>query len=411
MTRNYIHVHGHNNKREISISSHHINSVPNTCNFFPIPAGETSTDSRLLKETPSKEFVPSLMLTNVMSLAPKIDEVSLFLLNKNPDVVFITETWLTNAIDKSHINIPEYNVVCKNRSSGSHGGVCLYLRNSISYEILDHFHNAETEVLWVKIRPTRLPRGFPCIITGTLYHPPSSDNNVMLEYLAKSLTDIEGHYPGCGIILAGDFNRLIVSRLSRQFRMKQLIHLHTRGDQTLDLVLTNLNKFYDKNSLSSFPPFGLSDHNVLLLNPKERRSFSSRDRKKVFWKRDKREIRKQELGRYLSSLSWDILNNIKSCNRKEQLFEDVIKTGMDIIMPLKKTKLHANNQPWITPEFITLIKRRQKAFAQKKMTEFRHYRNLVNRERKRLRDNYFSTKVIHLKGTKPSVWWRELKRI
>ena len=45
------------------------------------------------------------------------------------------------------------------------------------------------------------------------------------------------------------------------------------------------------------------------------------------------------------------------------------------------------------------------------MTEFRHYRNLVNRERKRLRDNYFSTKVIHLKGTKPSVWWRELKRI
>ena len=55
----------------------------------------------------------------------------------------------------------------------------------------------------------------------------------MLEYLAKSLTDIEGHYPGCGIILAGDFNRLNVSRLSRQFRMKQLVHLHTRGDQTL----------------------------------------------------------------------------------------------------------------------------------------------------------------------------------
>ena len=140
-------------------------------------------------------------------------------------------------------------------------------------------------------------------------------------------------------------------------------------------------------------------------------SISSRDRKKVFWKRDTREIRKQELGRYLSSLNWDILNDIKSCNRKEQLFEDLIKTGLDIIMPLKKTKLHTNNQPWITPEFITLIKRRQEAFAQKKMTEFRHYRNLVNRERKRLRDNYFSMKVIHLKGTKPSVWWRELKRI
>ena len=246
----------------------------------------------------------------------------------------------TNAIDKSHNNIPEYNIVCKNRSSGSHCGVCLYLRNSISNEMLDHFHKAETEILWVKIRSTRLPREFSCIITGTLYHPPNSGNiyNMMLE-LVKSLTDIEGHYPGCGIILAGDFNRLNVSRLSRQFRMKQLVHLHTRGDQTLDLILTNLNKFYDKNSLSSFPPFGLSDHNVLLLNPKERRLFSSRDRKKVFLKRDTREIRKQELGRYLSSLNWDILNDIKSCNRKEHLFQDLIKIRLDTLMPLKKTKL------------------------------------------------------------------------
>ena len=39
------------------------------------------------------------MLTNVMSLAPKIDEVRLFVTNSNPDLVFITETWLTNAID------------------------------------------------------------------------------------------------------------------------------------------------------------------------------------------------------------------------------------------------------------------------------------------------------------------------
>jgi hypothetical protein len=161
----------------------------------------------------------------------------------------------------------------------------------------------------------------------------------MILELVKSLTDIEGHYPGCGIILAGDFNRLNVSRLSRQFRMKQLVHLHTRGDQTLDLILTNLNKFYDKNSLSSFPPFGLSNHNVLLLNPKERRLFSSRDRKKVFLKRDTREIRKQELGRYLSSLNWDILNDIKSCNGKEHLFQDLIKIRLDTLMPLKKTKL------------------------------------------------------------------------
>ena len=44
---------------------------------------------------------------------PKIDEVRQFVSNSNPDLVFITETWLTNGIDTNYIHIPEYNIVCK----------------------------------------------------------------------------------------------------------------------------------------------------------------------------------------------------------------------------------------------------------------------------------------------------------
>ena len=149
----------------------------------------------------------------------------------------------------NHIHIPEYNIVCKNRTTGSHGGVCLYIKNTIQFEILDNLHNEQIEVLWIKTRPTRLPRGVPCVITDTLYHPPSASDDIILDYLAKSLTDLEGRYPECGIVLAGDFNRLKVSRLSHQFRMKQLVNLRTRGNQTLDLILTNLNRFYDESTL------------------------------------------------------------------------------------------------------------------------------------------------------------------
>ena len=81
------------------------------------------------------------MLTNVMSLAPKIDEVRHFVVNSNPELVFITETWLTNAIDTNHIHIPEYNIACKNRTTGNHGGVCLYIKSTIQFEILDNFHS------------------------------------------------------------------------------------------------------------------------------------------------------------------------------------------------------------------------------------------------------------------------------
>ena len=71
----------------------------------------------------------------------------------------------------------------------------------------------------------------------------------MLDYLSTTLTTIEGQYPGCGILLSGDFNRLNVSRLRTQFKLKQLVCKPTRGDQILDLVLTNFPQLYDKEAV------------------------------------------------------------------------------------------------------------------------------------------------------------------
>jgi exonuclease III len=156
-----------------------------------------------------------------MSLVPKIDEMIPFVEDNNTDLVFITETWLTDLINTNHLQIPSYNLIYKNRSSGAHGGVCLYINNSIKFNVLEDLHDPDFEVPWVRITPTRLPRGFSSIITGTVYHPPSADAKSMLEYLFKSLTEIEGQYPNCGLLLAGDFNRLDIKSLLRQFKMKQ----------------------------------------------------------------------------------------------------------------------------------------------------------------------------------------------
>ena len=82
-----------------------------------------------------------------------------------------------------------------------------------------------------------------------------------------------------------------------QFKMKQLARFPTRGDRILDLGLTNLPQTYDKNGLEIIPPFGLSDHNVVLLNPKVR-SRQEGSSRKVITKQDTRISRKLELGRY-----------------------------------------------------------------------------------------------------------------
>ena len=132
--------------------------------------------------------------SNIMSIVPKIDEVNLFVTNNQTDFVFVTETWLNDSVSSSYLHIPGYHFINKNRSSGIHGGVGIYIKNEIKFDILNYLHDPGFEVLWVRTRPIRLPRGLSCVITGTVYHPLSADDKRILDYLLKSLTEIEGRH-------------------------------------------------------------------------------------------------------------------------------------------------------------------------------------------------------------------------
>ena len=162
----------------------------------------------------------------MMSLGPKINELRCFANDSKPDLISLTETWIyDNTTAEHYLHLPGYNLCLKNRKSGVHGGVGLYINNTIKYKALTDLYHPELEVLWAHRRPVRLPRGFPCIVSGTVYHtlyPNRSSDVAVIDYmyLTSSLMTIEGRYPGCGILLSGDFNRLNISRLQTQFKVK-----------------------------------------------------------------------------------------------------------------------------------------------------------------------------------------------
>ena len=189
--------------------------------------------------------------------------------------------------------------------------------------------------------------------------------------------------------------------------MKQLVR--TRCDQILDLIITSLPNLYENNSVEMRPPFGLSDHNVIMLHPKSRSPLASSRR--TVRKRDTQSSRRNDLFRCLSSCDWSILNSLTNCEEKIKLFADLIRIELDSIMPLKTFKLHINDQQWITAEFKKLIKLRQRAFAKGDKDLFHVYRNRVNRERKFCRARFYLSKVQDLKETKPSQWWSDFKKI
>ena len=68
-------------------------------------------------------------------------------------------------------------------------------------------------------------------------------------------------------MLAGDCNQLDLNSLCRRFNLKTLVHGPTRGNNTLDQILTNMTSTY--NVAVHLPPLGKSDHQCLLVKPKK----------------------------------------------------------------------------------------------------------------------------------------------
>ena len=113
-------------------------------------------------------FVPSIFLSNTMSLAPKIDEIAHTLNTVDADIALFTETWVCDGVPDTPINIKGYQLFRRDRVGWQHGGVFMYLKDSTQCKVLSDFHHEDHEALWADLRPIRLPSGFSNIIVGVV---------------------------------------------------------------------------------------------------------------------------------------------------------------------------------------------------------------------------------------------------
>lgn len=214
-----------------------------------------------------------------------------------------------------------------------HGDVCVYLNELIPFTVLDDFNDKTDdllEVLWIKIRPTRLPRGASLILFLDLFITLQQRTTLWCWIISpcSCLSDLESKHPNSGIIVLGDLNQLNDSRLKTNFGLKQIVHFPTRGRNTLDKVLTNLKSYYDPPTKR--PPFGLSDQFSVDVQPKQRPKSSQV--KYTVLSRDLRPSNRLAMRTYLEQVHVaDIINTASSCEEKTSLLQMIVKTGLDAI--------------------------------------------------------------------------------
>ena len=141
---------------------------------------------------------------------------------------------------------------------------------------------------------------------------------------------------------------------------------------------------------------------------------NSRQSPKFILKRDKRESRRAELGRYFATMDWQLLfSSASGCQDMLDILHNAIHTGLDILMPVKRVRVNTSDVPWMTSHLKSLILKRQKAFREHgaESSCYKFYRNAVNRERKSSKASFYKIKVEHMKDENPKLWWKEVKRL
>ena len=73
-----------------------------------------------------------ILYTNARSLVNKVTELKLYVLDTNPDVIAITETWTHSSISDNYLSIPNYYIAAhhdrKDTQNGRGGGILIYVK-------------------------------------------------------------------------------------------------------------------------------------------------------------------------------------------------------------------------------------------------------------------------------------------
>ena len=354
---------------------------------------------------------------NINSLVSHIDDLRVFMSqSKGIDILAINETKLDSTIKDNEVHLPGYDVIRKDRENNGRygGGVCIYVRSNINFQIRADLSPSDIECLTIEI--SRL-RSKPFLVS-TWYRPPQSSADLFMVF-ERVIDKIDAE--NLEIYLLGDLNcDLLPDSVNTNsshllnimdiYGLTQLITEPTRVTQysrtLIDLCLTNSP---DKISNSGVVDIGISDHCAIFLTRKisHFRSFVH----KTAEVRQLKNLNEDEFLRDLRMNEWNRVSILNNPNEMWNSWKHLLMSVIDKHAPLETKRIRNNRSPWITNELVGEIHKRD--FLKKKATstndpliwkEFKDARNKVNNSIKKAKRKYFSEKLDASKCDTRKTW-------
>jgi exonuclease III len=362
---------------------------------------------------------------NIRSLNKNIDQLksALIYCRRFPEFIALSETWLKNDEEKNlgMFEIPNYILESQCRKTGNHGGVGIYLRKDIEYVTLD-YSVKWAESIWIELPKIKLA-GKPMVV-GVIYSSMIDRNlDEFVMHLEDILIRISSEHKS--VVLTGDFNiDLFKAKLSDSYpRMllgtgfKNTIQFPTRfteqNNSLLDHILTNIDD-QQIEMTAGIIDLDITDHAMTFLSIEGPIGKVTEGEKSVGKKFDFRNYNKDVLYHELSLVNWADIN-FSDIEVGYSQFIEKVRSAQDLHLPLvdiNPRRKGYETQDWITPDIKQCIKRRYQLYRRCKARPnnenlkviYRRYRNWLNGETKRKRNDYNRQLLRDAQGDAKKTW-------
>ena len=155
--------------------------------------------------------------------------------------------------------------------------------------------------------------------------------------------------------------------------MKQVVKHPTRNSVILDLIMSDIHKFYQEPLV--LDPIGGSDHCTIVWSSKVQLQPQ-----KVSKRINVRPLKSSSLlafEQFIKEHNWSGVLSSTNVNDKVNSFLEEVSDMVDFFFPLKSIKVHEDDKPYINGRIKHLIRKRDKAYQFGRVEHYKTLRNLI----------------------------------
>ena len=364
-------------------------------------------------------FVLQLNIRGITSKKSQlIDLIENSATGKCPDVILLSETWLTPF--SPDLVIPGYSFYHKCRLNKRGGGVGILVSQKIRCKLCSDFESSiiENECLTLDIT---LQNGDHCIVSS-MYRPPNVNAQTFLGCYNSILCQMKKESPKTIIIGLDhnmDFLKSAEHTLTNDFIQSNLdfglVPTITRPTRITHSSATLIDNIIVSQNLcgrhaSSVLINDISDHlPTACIIPS---LIASKKGPIAITSRDTRPKNMKALKRQLTETNWSIELGSDSCNSNMAMLTKILTNAIDRCIPEQTRYLNSKSlrrEPWLTSGLKRSIDRNNKLYGESLQCpltheKYKYYNNALHKSIKKAKIDYYKEKCREYKTQTKKLW-------